>query len=92
MKVTKNTVINVGDTVRIKPRSWYEKNKDADGEVPTFNCFVDAMVPYCDKKAKVIDVYKQEGKPNIYSLDICVEDFWNWDWEMFSSVTPKAAE
>jgi hypothetical protein len=92
MKVTKNTVINVGDTVRIKPLSWYEKNKNSDGEVPTPSSFVDMMAVYCGKKATVVGVYKQEGKPIIYSLDICVEDFWNWDWEMFSSVTPKAAE
>jgi hypothetical protein len=92
MKVTKDTVINVGDTVRIKPLSWYEKNKNSDGEVPTFNSFVQEMSVYCGRKAKVVDIYKRDGAPTTYNIDICEKDFWGWDWEMFSSVTPKAAE
>jgi len=92
MKVTKDTVINVGDTVRIKPRSWYEKNKDANGDVDTPSSFVSDMAVYCGRKAKVIGVYNRDDTSKMYLLDICVEDYWSWDWEMFSSVTPKAAE
>lgn len=92
MKVTKNTIINVGDTVRIKSLSWYKKNKDADGDVDTPYAFTSDMSAYCGMDATVIDVYKREGKANMYSLDICQEEFWAWDWKMFSSVKPKTAE
>lgn len=88
MKVTKDTVIKVGDIVRIKPLSWYNSRKDEFGNVHTSTYFVPDMAECCGKKVKVLSVYKHAYEPTTYSLDIATEFFWIWDAEMFSSVTP----
>lgn len=54
-----NHLYNVGDTVLIKSRQWYDANKDEYGSVPSpsgGNNFVNGMVQYCGQIMKIASV------------------------------------
>lgn len=73
----------VGDKVRIKPKYWYEQNKnDKYGNVDV-GCipFVQGMANYCGKEATIVS-----SQGGIYILDID-EGFYDWTEEMFEDET-----
>lgn len=68
----------VGDTVKIKSKEWYEKNKTWNDEAEQFeilNCssgiiFAEGMSAYCGKTATIVDKRLYH-----YLIDIDDQDF-----------------
>lgn len=71
----------VGDRVKIKSKEWYDKWKDADGNVYVPCVFVDDMREYCGKIMEVIMM-----GPFGFSLQGCEYTF---SMEMVEEVYPK---
>lgn len=75
-----NHLYNVGDTVLIKSRQWYDANKDEYGSVPSpsgGNNFVNGMVQYCGQIMKIASVprareYYMENS-NYFFSDFMIE-------------------
>lgn len=66
---------NVGDTVKIKDRDWYDKNKNSEGDViSTIPIFDKYNARYCGTVAKITGIEKTEWAKYrytiIYRLDI----------------------
>lgn len=76
----------IGDKVRIKSREWYEKNKNASGDIlcgETF--FVEDMERYCGETATITSIDKT------YNINIDDNEF-NWTDEMFEDDEPQVSE
>lgn len=76
----------VGDKVRIKSKEWYEKNKNASGDIlcgGTF--FVEDMERYCGETATITSIDKT------YNINIDDNEF-NWTDEMFEDDEPQVSE
>lgn len=75
-----NHLYNVGDTVLIKSRQWYDANKDENGRIPSPSggcAFVSRMAQYCGQTMKIVGVcadgdYLVEGN-SIFFSDFMIE-------------------
>lgn len=75
-----NHLYNVGDTVLIKSRQWYDANKDENGRIPSPSggcAFVSRMARYCGQTMKIVGVcadgdYTVEGNSLFFS-DFMIE-------------------
>ena len=74
----------VGDKVKIKSKEWYEKWKDAKGNVDVPCNFIDDMRAHCGETMEVIRV-----NPSSFSLEYSV---YSYSMEMFEEVYPKQEE
>ena len=75
-----NHLYNVGDTVLIKSRQWYDANKDESGCIPSLSggcSFLSSMAPYCGQTMKIAGVcangdYLVKGNSLLFS-DFMIE-------------------
>ena len=71
----------VGDKVKIKSRKWYDKWKDAEGDVRVPRTFLDEMKEYCGKTMEVT-------RENVFSFSL-EGSIYSFSMEMFEEVYPK---
>jgi hypothetical protein len=85
----------VGDTVRIKSKEWYDREKNSGGVVRMpgeYDCFTSAMAVYCGALAKVVAVKTYPYRDNkYYVLNIGVRFSWE-DWMLEAVVIENVKE
>ena len=75
----------VGDKVRIKPKEWYEENKDEFGEIDSCG-FTEMMQHYCGKVATIVDMDDYS-----YSIDLDNGSY-SWCDGIFEDDEPQVSE
>lgn len=76
--------LKVGDKVRIKPREWYEANKDSYGNVHVPHTFSSSMAPLCGKTFEIGGILHHSNFYKLKGLD------WNFSKEMFDLDEPTS--